>query len=440
MEILLREHTVPSISMMSRRPVCRNIVPFFCMALIAGTGRADTPSPPTPEMVNAALGVPLFADENLWDEDGEDVAVKLDWPRESKTSTDSSWRAYPGDDVRFLGCRPRSMALYAEDGKPSSLSLIFANKGDGVSYMPDASNSRALSERQTQIREYKRSILNDKKTLAESLTALFGDPVTDRFGNSRNTREQVKRWDWNGHAFLLASPRDEYVALRIMPVYSADAGGKSRISDAEVKARVASRIERRENGDVILTGIPMVDQGPKGYCVPATWERVMRYMGVPADMYVLAMAGDTGAGGGTHLSAVTEGARESIVAAGRKIENPKMKIDTLNVSRFIDRGLPIMWTMFSTPQFNNAANARLKDRASVTDPIEWKKRLNNARRDGRQFRIDDKHSHVCMIIGYNKKTNEIAVSDSWGPEFAERWVTPEEASAISQDSFIVINF
>ena len=102
-----------------------------------------------------------------------------------------------------------------------------------------------------------------------------------------------------GHAFLLAAPKDEYVALRILSVKSADEGGRSRVTDAELFARAKTRVDRRPNGDVILKDIPMVNQGPKGYCVPATWERAMRSMGVPADMYVLAMAGQSGAGGGT---------------------------------------------------------------------------------------------------------------------------------------------
>ena len=32
--------------------------------------------------------------------------------------------------------------------------------------------------------------------------------------------------------------------------------------------------------NVVVTDIPMVDQGPKGYCVPATWERYLRYLGI----------------------------------------------------------------------------------------------------------------------------------------------------------------
>ena len=39
--------------------------------------------------------------------------------------------------------------------------------------------------------------------------------------------------------------------------------------------------------------------------------------------------------------------------------------------------------------------------------------------------------HICLIIGYNPETAEIAISDSWGPVFAERWVPIEEMQLVS---------
>jgi hypothetical protein len=167
----------------------------------------------------------------------------------------------------------------------------------------------------------------------------------------------------------------------------------------------------------------------------------MRYMGVPADMYTLAMAGETEAGGGSSVDAVSAGASQSIIQAGRRIESPAMKIDAVSTSRFIDRGLPIMWAMFSTQDFNNAVNSRIGARKSTTDINEWKKVLAAARKDVRKFRPERDSGHVCMIIGYNKQTGEIAISDSWGAAFAERWITPEEAAAVSHTSTqTVINF
>ena len=48
--------------------------------------------------------------------------------------------------------------------------------------------------------------------------------------------------------------------------------------------------------------------------------------------------------------------------------------------------------------------------------------------------------HVVLIIGYNKDTNEIAFSDSWGDDYKERWITLQEAQFVSDDRFYVIGF
>lgn len=218
----------------------------------------------------------------------------------------------------------------------------------------------------------------------------------------------------------------------------ADSRGRSRVSDEDMRERLLSRVEKRPNGDVVLGDMPMVSQGPKGYCVPATWERVMRYMGVPADMYVLAMAGATTEGGGTSVEKLRSGASSAITAAGRRSSAATMKLKVADVARYIDRGLPIMWTMFSTDDYNKAAASRMAERKGMSDAKAWAEGLQQARKDARKFQPDKNSGHVCLIIGYNKDTRELCVSDSWGPGFKERWVTEEEAQAVSQNGFFVI--
>ncbi len=405
--------------------------------LAAGLVAADV----TVEQVNKTVGLELFADANLWDDDAKDVAKRLAWPQESETTNDESYRLYPKDDYRLLGCRPYSCAFLAEQAKPTSLSLMFANKGDSVSIgSKDVSDKTKAKARDEQIKDYKKAIAEDAKDLEEKLTTLFGKPELKSLGQSQATREVVRRWNWNGHAFLLAAPKDEYVALRILSVKSADEGGRSRVSDAELFARAKARVDRRANGDVILTDIPMVNQGPKGYCAPATWERAMRYMGVPADMYVLAMAGQSGAGGGTSVVALANGAKSAVTSGGRKIESVSMKVDPSAVDKYIDRGLPIMWAMVSTKQYNDLANDRTKERSGMTDPVAWKKALADARKGQKPLLPNRNEGHVCMIIGYNKQTGEVAVSDSWGPEYAERWILGVEATQVSQGTMTVIGF
>ena len=415
-----------------------NQINALCFAaVLCLLGGASAQAAPSADDVNAALGISLFSDDNLWDDAADATAQRLAWPEESKTSTDSSYRKYPSAADRVLGARPYSLALFGTDGNTSALSMMFANKGDSVTGELVAGDDRPSKK---QVKSYEAAIKQDEKSISAALTAILGNPTTDRFGQGRQTRESVERWNWNGHAILLAAPAGEYVAVRILPTDVADAQGKSRIPDAELRARLESRVERRPNGDVILKDMPMVNQGPKGYCVPATWERVMRYMAIPADMYVLAMAGDTSAGGGTSVAAIVAGAREAVTRGGRRLDPENAKISIRTVSKFIDRGLPIMWTMYSMPGINATLNARVAERSGMSDPSLWSRQLDPVRKAAKKIATDPKQGHMCMIIGYNEKTGEVAISDSWGPQFAERWITEEEANAISQGNLMVINF
>lgn len=420
--------------------VCSQMFKRISPAIFCFLGLLRPAAAVTFEELNAAFGVPVWADDNLWDDDAAATAARLGWREESKTSTDSSYRKYPEPTDLVLGSRPYSLALYGENGLASRLSLMFANKGDAVDVDLVPGDAKAARAFKKQNKGYKAAIRKDEETITAALASLLGPPAADRFGQGSQTRESVKRWDWNGHTILLAAPRDEYVALRILSPDVADARGKARIPDTELRERLLSRVEKRPNGDVILKDMPMVNQGPKGYCVPATWERVMRYMAVPADMYVLAMAGDTDAGGGTNIAAIVEGARESVMRGGRRLESENGKISVRTVEKYIKRGLPLMWAMYSMDSVNADLNSRMDRRAAMTDPAEWRKSLDPVRKAAKKIPTDANQGHMCMIIGYNDKTGEVAVSDSWGPRFAERWMTEEEANAVSQGQLMVINF
>jgi len=398
----------------------------------------------TAEQLNLAFNQPLFSPtETLWQEDPAAVAKRLAWRRESQTSDSSSYRYYPPPEERVLGARPFSLVLYGSNDKASAVSMVFANKGDVAQLLEisgDASKSRQQMETNKLQRDYKRFIRQDAATIEAKLTELLGPPKADTFGNSRDTREKVKRWDWNGTSFLLASPQDEYVALRLMPQEVADGQSVERISDAERKAKLTSHLEKRPNGDVVIKEIPMVDQGPKGYCVPATWERVLRYMGIPADMYVLAMSGNTDFGGGTSVQQIAAGVSNLVQRYGCRLTNDSGRLDVRKVARSIDRGLPLMWSMYSLDEVNALLNTRTRDRAAMTDPQQWSKELQPFRKAAREFQGRRDGAHMCMIIGYNAATNELAVSDSWGPQFAERWITVEEANAISGGQFVIVEY
>ncbi len=383
------------------------------------------------ETINQLFGIPLLRDNNLWDDTADKVAERLNWRLESQTATQSSYRVYPHADFRILNTRPYACALYGANQHADLVSIVFANKGDfNFSDTPTEDEIEAMQK----------AIEHDEDTLVERLTNAFGQPEKQSFGTGRGIKERLQRWDWKGHAFLLASQEDEYVSLRIMSTEAADNKGRSKkLSDAALRKLTIENIITRPNGDVLIGNIPMVNQGPKGYCVPATFERYLRYMQIPADMYLLAMAGQTEIGGGTSLSSIINSVDSYISSQSRTMKQLNEPIKVRTIQKYIDKGLPIIWTMFSSNAYNQYANQRTAERQAITDWRAWKTTTqSNARRT--ELRKDIMSAHACLIIGYNKATGEIAVSDSWGPSYSERWICAEQAEQVSQGSIYLISF
>ncbi|HQZ27462.1 MAG TPA: C39 family peptidase [Verrucomicrobiales bacterium] len=405
-----------------------------------GPATATAPLPTeggvTVAKINEAIGQDLFSTVSLWSSNPAEVAGRLDWPRESKTAIGESYRAYPKDDDRFLGARPYSAALYGENDMVTAISIVFANKGDSFGAAGSGEEHFLKGKPVPGGMAGVRLIMaNDAEVIGEKLTALLGSATKQRFGEGES-RVEVQRWDWAGHAFLLSHVPDEYVSLAIQTIESADnRGNTARVSDAVIRERARGFVEKRNNGDVVISNIPMVDQGPKGYCVPATAERCMRFLGIPADMYLLAMAGETQAGGGTSVDVLLNNIGTDIKRKGRSFEIEGGELKLRDLKKSIDGGIPVMWALFSTKEFNETANERIPLRK---DSWESYKSTVAAAAANPSLIPDNNSGHVVIIIGYNEETNEIAFSDSWGERYTERWITLPEAEQVSQKRFYVI--
>lgn len=396
-----------------------------------------------PAVVNEAIGQPVFGETSLWESSAEEIAKKLGIPTESKTKNASSFRSYTKDDYLMFGAHPFSVAMYAENDKVTSFSLVFANKGDLFSakgggemhFDKDTPPAQAAAI-------VKKAMDKDLEAISAALTKTLGAPKKERFGEGKSGvgRMNMQRWDWRGHSILLADAEGEYVGVQIVTTAFAEAGGKvADTTDTVIKARVLANLEKRENGDIVVGDLPMVDQGPKGYCAPATAERAMRYLGVPADMYILANAGQTGYGGGTSVEMLLEGMAGQIRSKRRSFDAWTGEMKFKELQKYIDRGVPVMWCLCSTKGFNDTANSRTKERKSVTDWAAWKEKVTKESA-ANSLPKDKDTRHVVLIMGYNKETNEIAFSDSWGEDFKERWITLPEAQQVSDDRFYVIGF
>lgn len=410
-----------------------------------------SPDPePSVQQMNSALGSELFADESLWDDDASAVAERLRWPQESMTKDQASFRLYPGAEAKFAGARPYSLALYAAGGKPERVSVVFANRGDFGNYFRIASglavargSERTALQRQARavLQDFPKALAADAQMVADTLTRILGAPESARFSLDGMSNDKVSRWNWNGHAFLLAERPNGFVSLQIVP----EVGLEEKIGvvhqrDADLKTKLRSQLQQRSNGDVVIGELPMVDQGPKGFCVPATMERCFRYLGIPADMYVLALQAQTGMGGGTGTEDIFTAASGLARAYGRRFERVPGNLRINTIAKVIDDGLPVLWGMNARDDVERDVSDRSAQRKAMTDPVAWKKLLKNVKRPKPQRGNEGSTGHMCLIIGYNKKTEEIAISDSWGPEFAERWMTEDELAAMNEGYAAVVGF
>lgn len=393
--------------------------------------------------LNKALGHSLFASNgNIWNEKPQAVASRLRLPLESKTPYSSSYRLYTRNGYTFAGANPKTMVAYGDHkDRTLSLSIIYANKGDTLSNVgagEDHFKTKGASKGQNRLAS---AMAADAAAITKTLTQTLGEPIEQKMLGQGNKSHKAQRWDWNGHSFLLAHVKGEYVGLNIVRADFADGGGRfSRVSDGEMKVRLKENVTEHKNGDVFINNIPMVDQGPKGYCAPATFERAMRHAGVPADMYLLATLATVGGGGTNTAKLYDEVAFTTRSKGGRTARQIELKtLAPKKLKRYINKGVPILWQMRSLPEYNRTANARTRERRQVKDWPAYASKIEiQAKQNAPKLRAQ-KNYHICMIIGYNETTNEIAVSDSWGKNYTIRWIHLHEAEAVSNRNGFVID-
>ena len=170
------------------------------------------------------------------------------------------------------------IVIRASDRNPTSVTISIYNRGDdGVS---------------------KKSVFLEN--LSEWKTALDEKLDTRCEPRSKAGAVTVQGWMWKkgDTAYLLEGSitrktnRAEFIRLRIAPASGSGSSAKVVRRDS-----LDENVVKKDGGDVVIDGVPMVDQGQKGYCVVASVERVGRYMGLDVDQHELAQLSNTDEGG-----------------------------------------------------------------------------------------------------------------------------------------------
>ena len=202
---------------------------------------------------------------------------------------------------------------------------------------------------------------------------------------------------------------------------------------------VANRVSA-PNGDVFVQGVPMVDQGRKGYCAVASAERVFRYYGLPVDQHAMAQIAESSAQGGTNpanmIAALKKvaGRTKTRLLVHYEIEDRKVRSEMKAYNRLIRKNKkgkefregavtpyqyflsnchgPTLREVRAKGTAFDRFRKQIKDTIDTGTPLLWALQVGVFPERGIP---QQGGGHMRLVIGYNSKTDEILYTDSWGP-------------------------
>lgn len=380
------------------------------------------------------------------------------------TDTDHSGLRSATRQMTFLGQSVVEAKLDYKDDRPGEVSLSLYNRGD-VGPIDNEDFTNRVSEVVSRLRtlcgrspqslappvgaaaaKYKSFILVWKREL---------DMIRMEYAWSMLKAEGAKK----------RGMQPEYINLSIVPGSNA---AVSVIANQKVKVvpgALAKNVKRLPDGDVFIDGVPMVDQGEKGYCAAAAAERIMEYYGTDVDQHELAQRMSMGSGG-VKFEDMVKGLRSVAQALGLQVKM-MIEVDDGAIMRMIDDYNKMAKKMKKPPldlsqlQKDNLYGAkkfwdlmdkdvflasRTREKTAIDRFFGWvqeKIELGIPLCNGVIIGILPEEAelgqpsggHLRLIIGYNAKTNEVLYTDSWGPGHERKRMPLNHAFAITTGLF-----
>lgn len=231
---------------------------------------------------------------------------------------------------------------------------------------------------------------------------------------------------------------------------------KGGAADAARRATLKENVVKEDDGTVWIKNIPMVDQGEKGYCVPATAARVFAYYGMDGvDQHAMAaLCQSQSGGGGTTLPEM----REALQKLGRAFH---FRVKTMedcsidNMMALYNKEAKKKKAMQITPRSvyfftfdeeimraartRNASKvkkwmAEVKKSIDEGVPVLWCVMLGIFKEQGLP---QSGGGHMRLIIGYNEEEQTIIYSDSWGARHARKEMPLEDAFSMTVERNIM---
>ena len=291
--------------------------------------------------------------------------------------------------------------------------------------------------------------------------------------SAKDSAVDVERvlWYTEKSAILLESSVSrggpEFLRLRLAPkprgaFYLGNSTG--RVRQQVFRGDLRRNVQKKETGDVLIQGIPMVDQGPKGYCAVASAERVFRYYGLETDQHEMAQLASSSSAGGTSQRMMHEALKKAstgvqlrvfdiikfeprdfldwIEAYNREAKKKDVNAQPIDLRRayyldyvFASLNPEVYRDVRSTRgNFFEGFQKDVFDNIDQGIPLMWGVYLGLfPEKDIPQAR----GGHMRLIIGYNRKENSLIYTDSWGAGHEAKRMPLDQAYAMTTGLYTV---
>ncbi|MBK8093222.1 MAG: C39 family peptidase [Verrucomicrobiaceae bacterium] len=198
--------------------------------------------------------------------------------------------------------------------------------------------------------------------------------------------------------------KPEFLRLKLAAPNQADFTMGKMVTGVQ-SMELIKRVTKKPDGDTYISGVPMVDQGAKGYCVAASCQRLFEYLRIPCDQHEMAQLVSADADSGANVMVMQKSLTkidERFKVSFKPLVNPLLyysnngkrrvsdKEFTSIVKEYVNKGVPLLWAL----ELGKAAEEPPLPGSGQT-----------------------RGGHMRMIIGYKMEKGlmtHVLFTDSWG--------------------------
>ncbi len=221
--------------------------------------------------------------------------------------------------------------------------------------------------------------------------------------------------DFQGGATL---GKPEFMRLKLASLDQAD-WTMGKMSMGVQRMALQNNVSRDPSGDVFISGVPMVDQGAKGYCVAASCQRLFEYMRIPCDQHEMAQILSVDVERGANAIAMQKSLAKIDQKFGvtfKPLVNPEVYYSSngkrrVSIKEFAsiikehaDKGVPLLWGL-TIGKF------------AEEPPLPSGGQMSGG--------------HMRMIIGYNSAKSQVIFTDSWGAGHEKKRMSAADAYEVT---------